>query len=268
MSILLQALRKTEQQQRPAPTIHDEDPPGSTPESLFSWPMAALMAVALTASGWAVWRQYEAPAGVYRPPVTLESSQAAGTQTQAAQESIVDTSPARTATPPAKVATSPVTAPQKPLAEPPPRSQRTPVETYSPPAANLPKPDSARSDTAGGSPAAAAANTARRPAAGATATPEPGGATPTPGTRTPKAAGPHIPEPIGYWELPDAVRANVPEIKFSVLVYDEDPDARFVLINGQRLGEGDELQQGLAVGEIRRDGVVFTYRLYRFFVGR
>ena len=50
--------------------------------------------------------------------------------------------------------------------------------------------------------------------------------------------------------------------------YDENPDGRFVLINGRRLGEGDELQAGLVVGEIRRDGVVFTYRLYRFFVGR
>jgi hypothetical protein len=85
---------------------------------------------------------------------------------------------------------------------------------------------------------------------------------------TGEAAAPHIPEPIGYWELPDAVRANVPEIRFSVLVYDEDPGGRFVLVNGQRLGEGDELQQGLAVEEIRRDGVVFSYRLYQFFVGR
>ena len=83
-----------------------------------------------------------------------------------------------------------------------------------------------------------------------------------------EAAAPHIPEPIGYWELPDAVRASVPEIRFSVLVYDENPEGRFVLINGQRLGEGDELQQGLAVEEIRRDGVVFSYRLYRFLVGR
>jgi hypothetical protein len=266
MSILLEALRKTEQQQRPAPTIHDEDPPGSTPEPLFSWPMAAMMAVALVASGWAAWRQYEAPAGVYRPPVTLESSQAevAQTQAQEAQESTVDTAPAGAETPAVREATTPATAPQKP----PQRSQRTPVETYTPPAASAPKADSARSKTTGGSPAAPANDTARRPASGATATSAPGGAAPIPGTGTPQAAQPHIPEPIGYWELPDAVRANVPEIKFSVLVYDADPEARFVLINGQRLGEGDELQQGLAVGEIRRDGVVFTYRLYRFFVGR
>jgi hypothetical protein len=267
MSILLEALRKTEQQQRPAPTIHDEDPAGSTPEPLLSWPMVAMMAVALVVSGWAVWRQYAAPEGVYRPPVTLVSSQAAGTQTQAARESAVDTPAGEAATPPAKVATSPATATQKPPAQSPQRSQRTPVETYNPPAAETPAPGSAR-ETGESKPAAPATNTARRPAADATATSARGAAKPTPETGTPEAVKPHIPEPIGYWELPDAVRANVPEIKFSVLVYDADPEGRFVLINGQRLGEGDELQQGLAVGEIRRDGVVFTYRLYRFFVGR
>ena len=31
---------------------------------------------------------------------------------------------------------------------------------------------------------------------------------------------------------------------------------------------GGHFDEGLVVGEIRRDGVVFTYRLYRFFVGR
>ena len=79
---------------------------------------------------------------------------------------------------------------------------------------------------------------------------------------------PGDPAPISYWELPDAVRADVPEIKFSVLVYATDPADRFVLINGQRLGQGDSIQPGLEVREIRRDGVVFSYRLYQFLVER
>jgi hypothetical protein len=226
---------------------------------------------ALIASGWSVWRQYEAPEGTYRPPVTLESSQAVAKQTRPAQEGSADTatarattSPATAVTSPATAVTSPATAPQKPLAQPSAQqSRRTPVETYNPPAANQSASNSAQAKTVAKRPAAPAKSTTRKPATSARAA-----AKPAPGTRTPQASKPHIPEPIGYWELPDAVRANVPEIKFSVLVYDEDPEGRFVLINGQRLGEGDELQQGLAVGEIRRDGVVFTYRLYRFFVGR
>ncbi|HEY5775627.1 MAG TPA: general secretion pathway protein GspB, partial [Xanthomonadales bacterium] len=76
------------------------------------------------------------------------------------------------------------------------------------------------------------------------------------------------PAPISYWELPDAVRSDIPVIKFSVLVYATDPADRFVLINGQRLGEGDSAQPGLVVKEIRRDGVVFSYRLYQFLVER
>jgi general secretion pathway protein B len=78
----------------------------------------------------------------------------------------------------------------------------------------------------------------------------------------------HIPEPIGYWELPDAIRAEVPEIRFTVLVYNQDPEQRFVLIDGQRLAEGDSAQPGLLVQEIRRDGVIFSYRLYKFLVKR
>jgi len=60
----------------------------------------------------------------------------------------------------------------------------------------------------------------------------------------------------------------VPEIKFSVLVFAADPADRFVLINGQRLAEGDSAQPGLVVEEIQRGGVLFSYRLYRFLVKR
>jgi general secretion pathway protein B len=77
---------------------------------------------------------------------------------------------------------------------------------------------------------------------------------------------PHISEPISYWELPQGVRDNLPEIKITVLVYAEEPDDRFVLTNGQRLAEKDELQSGLVLDEIRRDGAIFLYRKYRFLV--
>jgi general secretion pathway protein B len=79
---------------------------------------------------------------------------------------------------------------------------------------------------------------------------------------------PERPAPISYWELPDTVRADVPEIKFSVLVYATDPADRFVLINGQRHSEGESTQPGLVIEEIRLDGVVFSYRLYQFLIER
>lgn len=77
---------------------------------------------------------------------------------------------------------------------------------------------------------------------------------------------PHIAEPISYWELPQGVRDNLGEIRITVLVYADEPADRFLLANGQRLAEKDELDGGLKLDEIRRDGAVFTYRKYRFLV--
>jgi len=77
---------------------------------------------------------------------------------------------------------------------------------------------------------------------------------------------PHIPEPISYWELPQGIRDSLPEIKITVLVYAEHPGDRFLLSNGQRMVEKDELDGGLVLDEIRKDGAVFLYRNYRFLV--
>jgi general secretion pathway protein B len=77
---------------------------------------------------------------------------------------------------------------------------------------------------------------------------------------------PHISEPISFWALPQGVRDALPEIKITVLVYAENPEDRFLLTNGQRLVEKEELQSGIVLDEIRRDGAVFLYRNYRFLI--
>jgi hypothetical protein len=51
-----------------------------------------------------------------------------------------------------------------------------------------------------------------------------------------------------------------------VLVYAESPEDRFVLVGGQRLVEKDEVDTGVVLDEIRRDGAVFLFRSYRFLV--
>lgn len=73
-------------------------------------------------------------------------------------------------------------------------------------------------------------------------------------------------EPISFWAIPQALRDGMPEIRITVLVYAQMPEDRFVLINGQRLKEKDELASGVVLDEIRRDGAVFKYRKYRFLV--
>jgi general secretion pathway protein B len=77
---------------------------------------------------------------------------------------------------------------------------------------------------------------------------------------------PHVSEPISYWELPQGIRDDLPEIRITVLVYAEQPNDRFLLSNGQRLVEKDQLDGGLVLDEIRKDGAVFLYRNYRFLV--
>lgn len=69
------------------------------------------------------------------------------------------------------------------------------------------------------------------------------------------------------WELPYATRRELPEIKLSMHVYADQPGQRFVIINGDRHVEGDEID-GLDLVEIRRDGVVFEHEGVRFLYPR
>jgi general secretion pathway protein B len=84
--------------------------------------------------------------------------------------------------------------------------------------------------------------------------------------RAPARVEPAASEPISFWLVPQALRDGLPEIRITVLVYAEASEDRFVLINGQRLVEKEELAPGVVLDEIRRDGAVFSYRKYRFLV--
>ena len=69
------------------------------------------------------------------------------------------------------------------------------------------------------------------------------------------------------WELPLAMRSKLPELKLSMHVFAADPAQRFVIINGERSAEGDEVE-GMKLIEIRKDGVVFDYEGERFLYPR
>ncbi|MCZ8318578.1 MAG: general secretion pathway protein GspB [Lysobacteraceae bacterium] len=55
--------------------------------------------------------------------------------------------------------------------------------------------------------------------------------------------------------LPAALRAALPPLRLSMHVYDDDPERRFAIIDGQRVRDGDLLVPGLRVAAIGRDGV-------------
>jgi len=251
VSILLEALRKSEKNQHSpeAPSIHTDDQPDQATDSIKTGPLALLLVVALFASGWFVWQQYQPPEGSYQPPVTLEADQTRVVTTPAgnpetAGEKTVQAVPSGTDTNSSSV------------------RPRTPVESYQATSRNTSQAKPARPKPAKDDPVKQLVDESDKQPAARKATPV------EPVVVVKEEPRHREPAPISYWELPDAIRADLPEIKFSVLVYAKNPADRFVLINGQRLVEGDSPQSGLLVKEIQRDGVVFSYRLYQFLVER
>ena len=85
-------------------------------------------------------------------------------------------------------------------------------------------------------------------------------------------------EPAPVAEAPDFVpslsslgaaqRARLPPLKLSMHVFAESPAQRFVILDGQRLGEGASPASGLVVQEIRRDGLVLAVDGQRFLLPR
>jgi general secretion pathway protein B len=249
VSILLEALRKSEKNQHSpeAPSIHTDDQQDPATDSIKTGPLALLLVVALFASGWFVWQQYQPPAGSYQPPVTLKADQTRA-DTTPAENSEAAGEKTMQAVPSGTVANNSSVRP------------RTPVESYQATTRNTSQAKPATPKPAENDLVKQLVNDSDKQPAARKETPlESVGV-------VKEEPRPWELEPISYWELQDAIRADVPEIKFSVLVYAKNPADRFVLVNGQRLVEGDSPQPGLIVKEIRRDGVIFSYRLYQFLV--
>jgi general secretion pathway protein B len=265
MSILLEALRKSEKSQRAreVPTIHADDEVTTVPVSMATGPLAMLLVSALFLSGWFVWHQYQVPASATQPAV-------AGTREPAPDSMEATVGSPTVTTPVTRDAGTAQVKPSLTVADKSTDKHRTPMESYKAPPKSAPKTTPAGTESAIVTPPptkaaaapvpAKAADTGNNQSTGIDASAK------KPVAVTRPEPHPEIPRPIGYWELPDSIRANVPEIKFSVLVYATNPSDRFVLINGQRLLEGDTAGPGLVVKEIRRDGVIFSYRLYQFLV--
>lgn len=115
---------------------------------------------------------------------------------------------------------------------------------------------------------AAAAPTAATPAAAAAPI------TPTAPATAPTAAVASAPAPAkskpappalpSVWELPYSVRKDLPDLALTMHVYSDDPKARFVVIRGARHAEGDDLGDGITLRAIREDGIELEYKGQRF----
>jgi general secretion pathway protein B len=299
MSLILEALKKSEQQRRlgEAPTLGSPVHAVRRRRSLL--PVVGALAVIALGVGWWLSRSStETPASPAAPqaaatkpaaPPADARGVAAGPGRKPAPHF---TTPATPAAPPvAAAAQGPATARMGNTVQNPQRNDRVAANANAATAAGTPprplaapadaKPDTTNPAVAdakapGAAPAtpAAAPNAAAAPAPAAAATANATAATPAPAatpntaaaTPAPRAAAPAAAQPAlpSVWELPYATRKDIPELAITMHVYAGDPSDRFVVIKGERHIEGDDLGDGLTLKEIRADGMVLEYKGQRF----
>jgi general secretion pathway protein B len=273
VSFLLDALRKSENQKRlgDVPTIHSASGFDSTHRTRIKPGLVILLLLpAIIVIAWYLWRpadNTDVTTGIQVPPQEQINDQAV------VQEISVETP----AEPVNTLVVDDPTQDQTQLPDYPPQvvkaqqnsAPRTPVESYDPPVIEQESNDT--SVTGQQLPVAretdAAVSTApQNPIPAPTPTdqaqPYDSGVVQQRDYREPQMMA------ISYWRLPQSVREELLVPKISVLVYAQQPENRFIIMNGRRLVEGDEPQPGMKLIEIRRDGAVFTYRLYQFLVSR
>lgn len=102
-------------------------------------------------------------------------------------------------------------------------------------------------------PATAPAASVARPNPPILPPPPPVATAPSP---TPAPPAPtHTARPLVSNDAPDIANTSLPAVKLSMHMWDADPARRFVILDGQRMGEGDR-SGALSVIAIERNGVV------------
>ncbi|HEY6940329.1 general secretion pathway protein GspB, partial [Dokdonella sp.] len=86
----------------------------------------------------------------------------------------------------------------------------------------------------------------------------------------PKAAPaqPRQPALPTVWELPYGTRKELPDLKLTMHVFSDAPAERFIVVEGERHVEGDDLGNGVVLREIRADGMVLDFKGQRFLYPR
>lgn len=106
------------------------------------------------------------------------------------------------------------------------------------------------------------------PAGGAKAPPGATAARNAPTATPPTPAKPAAPPLPSVWELPYGTRKELPDLKLTMHVYSDVPAERFIVLDGERHVEGDDLGNGVVLHEISADGMVLDYKGQRFLYPR
>ena len=263
MSILLDALKKSEEQRQlgATPTISSPTPEGPGPAlSEMEWLPLAMMALSVVLMTWIGWQQYREPdwgilPDTVREPARIatqpETSEPTGARPGAPAEAVEDAPRTLVEAPPEPRTTITVDMPAE-------DDRQDQLDRLNRSFSDYRAETQAPAGEAGTPPPAEADQPMILPELPADARPE------VAASGDPEPAEPDEPQPISFWELPQGVRDSMPELQITVLVYAEDPEDRFLLVSGRRATEGEELEGGVTLEEIRREGAVFTYRKYRF----
>ena len=250
MSYILEALRKSDQQRNrgATPTLFGEQEPAVV-RRRPAFILYGVLAVALIGAGVAI--------GVLRPWQTP--------QTEMAERSPI-------------VVRAPVAAPSPATAQPSvaPPSPSKPLDTIAPVPA-MPAPDVATAPKAEPKPIARPKRRVDRPIRKAEtavadksktdAVPQSRSEVPAeePANAEPPATAAANAEPVSTMaELPASIRDELPKIKITVHAYSGRPASRIVGYENRILREGDYLVPGLRLEEITRDGMILSYKGYRF----
>ena len=283
MSLLLDALKKSEAQRRrgkaAAVDLTTTPPSAGSARPRKRWPMLLLPVVLLAAAGPWLWPQLSSrladgrvidgvgnrtPAAHGEPKATtaMPATSPNATPRRAAPSPVAGAGRARKIeTDEADVSETPAEASSE---APSMAQQQDPTEPLQPAVPALDVASDSKSVSAG---APQSRSERQRPsAAGSEAEPV---ANPEPNPEPNHEPEPN-PEPrenfIRAWELPQARRGEFPDLKLTVHFYSEVPRDRFVLVNGERYSEGQQVEPGVKLAEIRRRGAVVEFADYRVLI--
>jgi general secretion pathway protein B len=262
MSYILEALRKSDQQRQrgAAPTllaVQTTEVAPKQPTLLAYGLLAAVLVGAGVVIGWL--RPWQTEQAAPEPPKSfaakpLESTprepepapSAAAPQTSAPELQTTQAEPAPSEMAPQaklqgklKTATRPVEAASA-------SSEKTPRPKGNLPVRAKPETDGPPREADAAAPGRAAAPAPERPVDLAAA----------------NAAGEQA--VISMAELPPQIREALPAMTISVHGYSDNPAGRLVGINSRILREGDSVVPGLELQQITPDGMIFSYKGYRF----
>ena len=254
MSMILQALRKSEaeRQRGRAPGLFVEQRPAQVADRrvpAWAWGLGALLVAVLLAWAWREWQRAQPPAAPSPAPDAVVEATPGPAAERIEDLPGVATPLTLPAEPPASAA--PAVPPSLPgRIEPAPAApalvEPMPVPTPTP----VPAPAAAVGPAPAPAPAAAPSSAPADAIVDAPA---------------PAEAPSWLP---GLGTLAASERASLPPLKLSMHVFAENPGQRFVILDGQRLGEGASPAAGVVLEEIRRDGLVLSVNGQRLLLAR